>query len=53
MNEVKNTLVRELVQGEYVTPETKVIDLLVEGVLCSSVNGIGHDDFTMGDSFDL
>ena len=36
MNEVKNTLVRESVQGEYVTPETKVIDLLVEGVLCSS-----------------
>lgn len=53
MNEVKNTLVRELVQGEYVTPETKVIDLQSEGVLCSSVNGIGHDDFTMGDSFDL
>ena len=53
MNEVKNTLVRELVQGDYVTPETKVIDLLSEGVLCSSVNGIGHDDFTMGDSFDL
>ena len=53
MNEVKNTLVRELVQGEYVTPETKVIDLQSEGVLCSSVNGIGHEDFTMGDSFDL
>ena len=36
-----------------VAPETKVIDLLAEGVLCSSVNGIGHEDFTMGDSFDL
>ena len=36
MNEVKNTLVRESVQGAYVTPETKVIDLLAEGVLCSS-----------------
>ena len=39
--------------GEYVSPEVKVILLQPEGVLCSSVNGIGHDDFTMGDSFDL
>lgn len=53
MNEVKKALMGEHVQGEYVTPATKVIDLLAEGVLCSSVNGIGHDDFTMGDSFDL
>ena len=53
MNEVKNTLVRESVLGDYVTPETKVIDLQFEGVLCGSVTGIGHDDFTMGDSFDL
>ena len=36
MNEVKNTLMGELLQGEYVTPETKVIDLQSEGVLCSS-----------------
>ena len=53
MNEVKNTLMGESVNGSYVAPETKVIDLLAEGVLCSSVTGIGHDDFTMGDSFDL
>ena len=53
MNEVKNTLMGESVNGSYVAPETKVIDLQSEGVLCSSVNGIGHDDFTMGDSFDL
>ena len=53
MNEVKKALMGEHVQGDYVTPATKVIDLLAEGVLCSSVNGIGHDDFTMGDSFDL
>ena len=53
MNELKNTLMGESVNGSYVAPETKVIDLLAEGVLCSSVNGIGHDDFTMGDSFDL
>ena len=53
MNEVKNTLMGESVNGSYLATETKVIDLLAEGVLCSSVNGIGHDDFTMGDSFDL
>ena len=53
MNEVKNTLMGESVNGGYVTPETKVIDLLVEGVLCGSVNGIGHDDFTIGGEYDL
>ena len=36
MNEVKNTLMGESVNGSYVAPETKVIDLLAEGVLCSS-----------------
>lgn len=48
MNEVKNTLVRESVQGAYVTPETKVIDLLAEGVLCSSVMN-SHNGFTFDD----
>ena len=53
MNEVKNTLVRESVQGEYVTPETKVIDLQSEGVLCSSVNGVEHEGFTFGDEYTI
>ena len=53
MMEVRNALVSEQNLGAYVSPETKVVDFVAEGVLCSSVNGIGHDDFTMGDSFDL
>ena len=53
MNEVKNTLMGESVNGSYVAPETKVIDLQSEGVLCSSVTGSGHDDFTIGGEYDL
>ncbi|MBR5103729.1 MAG: hypothetical protein IKV05_03495 [Bacteroidales bacterium] len=40
-------------EGRYKSPEIKTVDLLSEGVMCSSVVGIGHDDFTEGDSFDL
>ena len=36
MNKVKNTLSKEFLQGEYVSPETKVIVLHAEGLLCSS-----------------
>ena len=39
--------------GCYKSPEIKTEDLLFEGVVCSSVVGIGHDDFTLGGSFDL
>lgn len=53
MNEVKNTLMGESVNGSYVAPETKVIDLLAEGVLCSSVNGIEHEGFTFGDEYTI
>ena len=40
-------------EGRYKSPEIKTADLLFEGVVCSSVVGLGHDDFTEGDSFDL
>lgn len=40
-------------EGRYKSPEIKTADFLFEGVVCSSVVGIGHDDFTQGDSFDL
>lgn len=36
MNEVKKTLAGESVLGAYVTPETKVLHVQPEGVLCSS-----------------
>lgn len=42
--EVKNTLKREFVQGEYVTPEAKVLNLQPEGIFCSSHGGFGFDE---------
>ena len=36
MNEVKKTLKRESVLGAYVSPETNVVFVQPEGVLCSS-----------------
>ena len=36
MKEVRTALVGEQILGAYVSPETKVINLLSEGVLCSS-----------------
>ena len=36
MNEVKKTLAGESVLGAYVSPETKVLLVKPEGVLCSS-----------------
>ena len=39
--------------GRYKSPEIKTVHLLSEGVMCSSVLGIGHEDFTMGESYDL
>ena len=39
--------------GRYKSPEIKTVDLLSEGVMCSSVLGIRHDDFIVGESYDL
>ena len=36
MMEVRNALVSEQNLGAYVSPETKVVDFVAEGVLCSS-----------------
>ena len=54
MNEVKKALMGEHVQGEYVTPATKVIDLLAEGVLCSSglTQQFEEQDFSNGGFWD-
>jgi hypothetical protein len=46
MNVVKKTL------SEYVAPETKVLNVQPEGVLCSSVFN-GHDGFTFDQEEDL
>ena len=39
--------------GCYQSPEIKTTDIIFEGVVCSSVVGIGHDDFTAGDRFEI
>lgn len=52
MNEVRKTR-DELVSGVYQSPEVKVVLLQFEGVLCGSVTGSGHDDFTVGGEYDL
>ena len=39
--------------GLYVSPEVKVVLFQFEGVLCGSVTGSGHDDFTVGGEYDL
>lgn len=36
MKEVRNALVGEQNLGAYVSPETKVVDFVSEGILCSS-----------------
>ena len=53
MNEVRKTLAESQATHLYVAPHVKVVHFQSEGVLCTSVMGIGHDDFIMGDSFDL
>lgn len=52
MNGVRKTR-DESNYGLYESPEVKVVLFQSEGVLCGSVTGIEHEDFTQGDSFDL
>lgn len=52
MNEVKKTLVGESTLREYVAPETKVLNVQPEGVLCSSVYN-EHQEFTFDTVDDL
>ena len=37
----------------YVCPQTNVVLLQHEGVLCFSVQGIAHESFTEGDEFTI
>lgn len=53
MNEVRKTHEESQATRTYVAPHVKVVHFQSEGVLCMSVMGIGHDDFTFGESYDL
>lgn len=39
--------------GEYVSPEVKVVLFESEGILCSSVEGIDNEDFIDGGSYEF
>lgn len=39
--------------GEYITPAVKVVLFQPEGVLCSSVEGISHEEFSEGGYYEL
>ena len=52
MNVVSKTHEKSMNRA-YESPAVSVVLFQPEGVLCDSVTGIGHDDFTGGDSFDL
>ena len=55
---VKNVLSDFTASGEYITPDVKILIFHSEGVLCGSVtatdeNGMGHEGFGNGGSYDL
>ena len=43
----------ESMYSTYETPTVHVVLIQSEGVLCGSVTGDGHDDFTIGGEYDL
>ena len=53
MNEVRKTHEESPATCAYVAPHARIVHFKSEGVLCMSVMGIGHDDFTFGESYDL
>ena len=53
INRLETILPDSALVGGYVSPEVAVVFIHSEGVLCSSVQGIEHEDFTLGGEFDL
>lgn len=53
MNVVSKALPESKATHLYVAPHAKVVQIQSEGVMCISVIGIGHDDFTIGGEYDL
>lgn len=39
--------------GAYESPDAQVVLLHPEGVLCSSVEGVGHGDFELDESYGI
>lgn len=46
-------MVKDFNSIEYTSPKVRVVLIQPEGVLCSSVEGISHEEFSEGGSYDL
>ena len=46
-------MVKDFNSIEYTSPEVRVVLIQPEGVLCSSVEGISHEEFSEGGSYEL
>ena len=53
MNKVMKKCVDLQEVARYTSPEMKIVLFQPEGVLCSSVQGIEHEDFESGGEFEL
>lgn len=46
-------MVKDFNSIDYTSPEVKVVLIQPEGVLCSSVEGISHEEFSEGGYYEL
>ncbi len=46
-------MVKDFNSIEYTSPEVRVVLIQPEGVLCSSVEGISHEEFSEGGYYEL
>lgn len=46
-------MVKDFNSIEYTSPEVRVVLIQPEGVLCSSVEGISHEEFSEGGLYEL
>lgn len=46
-------MVKDFNSIEYTSPEVKIVLIQPEGVLCSSVEGISHEEFSEGGYYEL
>lgn len=52
-NVKSNAATPAALNGDYVSPSAKVVLFQSEGVLCSSVEGLSHEEFSEGGYYEL
>lgn len=52
MIKFRNTL-NESRHGDYVSPSAQTVLFHSEGILCSSMEGVSHEEFTEGGSYEI